>query len=143
MFPDYFGGQLDQHGGAAGFLFRSHKYFGDFDLTALQVKNNQQITLRGPEAFFAIMRLMSTSTGAFRAQIYTSSTERYHSGGHAGATTDRVRGECLFGTASRPGVLPVPIIVPAHANIILDLEDVSNAVNSLHLVFDGCRLFAR
>jgi hypothetical protein len=139
MFPDYFGGQIDP----AAFIYRSHKYFGDFNLTANQLLTNQQITLRGSEAFFAIMRLMSTQTGNFRAQLYSSSTERYHHGGHSGATTDRVRGECLFGTASRPGVLPVPIIVPGDAAILLDLEDVSGGVNALHLVFDGTRMFRK
>ena len=133
---DYFGNQLDPN----QFYFRSYKYFGDFTLTALQVLTGQTIALKGQEQYFAIMRLMSVSTGSFRASLYTSSSERYQSSTLQG-TTDRVRGECMFGTASRPAVLPVPIVIPGSSTIQLDLEDVSNAGNTLHLVFEGARLF--
>lgn len=135
---DYFGGQLD----ITKFIARTHKYFGDFTLAANQLLTAQQITLRGHEMYFAIMRLMATSTGAFRVQLYSSDSERYHSPS-PGATNDRVRSECLFGNASRPGVLPVPIIIPGSSNILLDIEDVSAAPNTLHLVFEGVRLYPR
>ena len=58
-------------------------------------------------------------------------------------TTDRVRSVCYFGTAQRPAVLPVPIVIPGSSVISLDLEDVSNANNALHLVFEGVRLFPK
>jgi hypothetical protein len=138
---DYFGNQLDP----SLYFARTGKYFFDTagsGLTALQILLNQNITLRGQEMYFAIMRLMATSTGAFRASIYTSTSERY-SYGTINATTDRVRGECLFGTAQRPAVLPVPIIIPGTSAIGIDLEDVSNATNALHLVFEGVRLFPK
>lgn len=133
---DYFGNQLDP----SQFYFRTYKYFGDFTLTALQVLPGQNIALKGQEMYFAIMRLMCTNTGAFRVSLYTSSSERYQSGTISG-TSDRVRGECYFGTASRPAVLPVPIVIPGSSNITQDLEDVSNASNALHLVYEGVRLF--
>jgi hypothetical protein len=135
---DYFGNQLDP----AKYIFRTYKYFGDFALTALQVLPGQSITLKGQEAFFAIMRCMAVSTGAFRVSLYTSNSERYQSGSLS-ATTDRVRSEAMYGTASRPAVLPVPIVIPGSSNIVHDLEDVSNGNNSLHLVYEGVRLYPR
>lgn len=134
---DYFGGQLDP----SQFQARPYKYFGDFTLTANQILSGQTITLRGQEMFFAIMRLMAVSTGPFRISLYSSTSERYQSGGLS-TTTDRVRSECMFGSAQRPGVPPVPIVIPGSSTITQDLEDVSGANNSLHLVYEGVRLFA-
>lgn len=135
---DYMGNQLDP----SQYIARTGKYFGDFALAGNQLLTNQQITLRGQEMYFAIMRLMSTSTGSFRCSLYTSTSERYQAGS-LGSTTDRVRGECYFGTASRPAVLPVPIVISGSSGILLDLEDVSGANNALHLVFEGARLYPR
>ena len=59
---DYFGNQLDP----SQFYFRTYKYFGDFTLNALQVLPGQNIALKGQEMYFAIMRMMSVSTGSFR-----------------------------------------------------------------------------
>jgi len=79
---DYFGNQLDP----SLYYARTGKYFSDFNLTALQISSGQEITLRGQEQYFAIMRLMSTQTGPFRISIYTSTSERYQynslTGGH-------------------------------------------------------------
>jgi hypothetical protein len=136
---DYFGNQLDP----SLYYARTGKYFSDFALTALQVSSGQQITLRGQEQYFAIMRLMSTQTGPFRISIYTSTSERYQYNSLTVGTTDRVRSECYFGTAQRPAVLPVPIVIPGSSVISLDLEDVSNGNNALHLVFEGVRLFPK
>jgi hypothetical protein len=88
------------------------------------------------------MRLMATSTSTFRAAFYTSSSERYTYGTLNG-TTDRVRGECLYGTAQRPGVLEVPIVIPGSSSLMHDLEDLSNASNALHLVYSGARMYPR
>jgi len=133
---DYFGNQIDP----SKFIARTGWYFGDFTLTALQILNGQSITLRGQEALFAIMRLMSVQTGSFRISLYTNTSERYMYN-TINASNDRVRNEAVFGTAQRPGVLPVPIIIPGSSQILFDLEDVSNAGNALHLVYGGVRLF--
>jgi len=133
---DYFGNQLNPQ----AFSARTGKYFNDYTLTANQLITNQSITLTGQEMYFAIMRLMSVQTGAFRVSVYTSTSERYQYGTQ-NATTDRVRNECYFGTAQRPAVLPVPIIIPGSSAIMMDLEDVSGGTNALHLVFEGARLF--
>ena len=135
---DYFGNQLDP----AQFSARTGKYFYDGVLTSLQLLTNQSITLRGQEMYFAIMRLMYVSTGAFRSNLYTSTSERY-TYGTINATTDRVRVECMYGTAQRPAVLPVPMIIPGSSQIMFDLEDVSAAGNTLHLVFEGVRLYPK
>lgn len=136
---DYFGNQLDP----SRFYAKTGKYFIDITLTALQVLIGTTLSLRGQEQYFAIMRLMSVQTGAFRISIYTSTSERYQANTLTTGTTDRVRSECYFGTAQRPAVLPVPILVAGSSVLQLDTEDVSNAGNSLHLVFEGARLWPK
>lgn len=133
---DYFGNQID----ISRFVAVTHKYIFDGSLLASQLLTAQRVNLNGNPMYFAIMRLMCVATGHFRCQIYTDSSNRYHSA-TIGATNDRVRDECLFGTASRPAVLPVPIIIPGTGGILLDLEDVSAAPNTLHLVFEGVNLY--
>jgi hypothetical protein len=137
---DYFGNQLDP----SAYQARTGKYFYDTSpyLTPLQLLTNQSITLRGQEMYFAIMRLMCVNTGNFRSNLYTSTSERY-TYGTITATSDRVLNACLYGTAQRPAVLPVPIIIPGTSQIMFDLEDTSNANNTLHLVFEGVRLFPK
>ncbi len=135
---DYFGNQLD----ISKFIAVTHWYVGDFTLAALQLLTAQRITLDGNPLYFAIMRLMSNSTGRFRCQIATDTSQRYASAS-VGGLNERVRDDCLFGTASRPAVLPVPILVPGSGGILLDLEDISAAPNVLHLVFEGVQLFPR
>lgn len=135
---DYFGNQLNP----AAFQARTGKYFQDITLTALQIQTNLSITLRGQEMYFAIMRLYSVQTGTFRFSLYTSTSERYQYG-TLNATTDRVLNACYFGTAQRPAVLPVPIIIPGSSQIMFDIEDTSNAGNSVHVVFEGVRLYPK
>lgn len=135
---DIYGGKLDPD----QFTALPFKYVRDITLTASQLLTSQAVSLRGREAYFLVLRLMATFTGAFRTQIRTSDTQAYHANGLSGGN-DRVRNECLWGTAARPYVLPVAIVVPANSAILLDLEDISVATNTLHLVFDGVQLFRK
>lgn len=125
------------------YIARDAKYFNDWTLNANQILFNQQIRLSGGEMYFAVERLMSVQTGAFRVSLYTSSSDRYNFNGNPQGTTDRVRSECFFGTASRPAIPTVPIIIPGSAYIGLDLEDVSGAQNTLHIVLEGRRLYPK
>ena len=119
------------------------KAIGDFTLVANQTLLNQRIEFKGSFEFFAVFRLMSVQTGAFRCRLATDESHRYSHAATAGGTNDRVRNECLFGTASRPAVLPVPLLIPRTNGILLDIEDVSGAGNTLHLVFEGVELYPR
>jgi hypothetical protein len=148
---DIFGGQLDPN----QFIFRPHKYLGDFNLLSTAhggpaVNTSLSVTLRGNEMFFIILRLMAVGLGAesglpihWRTQIYTSTSQRYHSSGIINGN-DRVRDECLWGNASRPAVLPLAIIIPGSSSILLDLESLDLSQDALlHLVFDGIQAFPK
>ncbi len=141
---DYFGGRSDPQGRpfASAYVPDPHFYFGDFTVGALATLTRQTIALSGEEDYFAICRLTAVSSGSFRAKIYFATDGKsLTSGGTIGGTTDRARSECLFGTASRPAVLPVPVIIPGRSTIYLDLEDVANnGNNAIHPVFSGVRL---
>lgn len=137
---NYFGGQLP--GKVDDYIFRSKKYIGDFTLAGFQLLSAQRIVLLGTALYFVLMRLMQVATSTvWRCALYTDDQLRVVGGSLA--ALDRVRSECLFGTASRPGVLPVPILIPGAGNIVLDLEDVSGAPNALHLVFEGVEIHSR
>lgn len=135
---DYFGNQIDPN----QYVWKPGKYFGDFTLTSLQILTNQAIQLRGQEQYFAIFKLMSTQTAAFRAKIYTPGASDALPSNSFG-TTDRCRSECLYGTASRPGVLPGVFLIPGSSSILHDLEEILGAGNTLHLVYEGWRMFPR
>ena len=124
------------------FIYKPAKYLRDFVLTASQILTSQSVTLTGDEDFFCVLRLMSTQTGAWRSQIYVTASDRLNANG-LNTGNDRCRNACQWGDASRPYVLPVAIIVPAKSAILLDLEDISVAGNTLHLVFDGLKAYRR
>lgn len=135
---DIFGGKIDP----SQYTFEAAMYFLDITLTASQLLTNQTIQLKAGEDFFFGLRRMSTQTGAFRIQIYDTTSRRYvYNGTVTAATTDRARYETLFGTASRPGVMPIgQIFIGA---IIMDVEDISAAPNTLHIAFEGLAAFHR
>lgn len=135
---DIAGGQLDLD----RYFARPRYYVRDFTLAGNQLLTGQQVTLRGTESFFLLLYLLSTQTGPFRVQIYTTSGDRLVVP-HAGQMTDRAHYSCLFGTAQRPGVLYPGLLVPGTGAILLDLEDLSGAENQLHLVFGGLALTER
>lgn len=139
---DYFGNQRDPSGRlfSQSYQRTPGKYFGDFTLTSQQLVMNNSITLKGQEDYFAICRLMSHQTGTFRACLHIANGDRF-SWGPINGSTDRTWNDCMFGTASRPAVLPVPIIIPGSSTIYLDLEDTSVAGNTVHAVFEGFCLY--
>jgi hypothetical protein len=138
---DYFGGRTDDQGRlyADAYVPDPHFYFGDFTVGASLLTQKNAIPMSGLEDYFAIFRLMAVSTGAFRAKIYFAADGKSLTTGAAG-TTDRMRSEGLFGTASRPHVLPCPWIIPGKSTIYLDLEDVTGNSNAIHPIFAGVRL---
>jgi hypothetical protein len=142
---EYYGNQLDP----SKFLARTHKYIYDkTGILTTVLLTSEALTLRGTEMYFAIMRLMGTCTGGslgladFRIALYTSTSDRYQACS-LGGTNDRVNGSCMFGTASRPAVLPVPIVIPGSGAILMDIENSSGSTIALHLVFEGVRLFPK
>jgi len=143
---DIFGGQIDP----SQFIYRPYKYVADFSLTTLQLLTSQSVTLRGTEMFFAILRTMAVGVLAsdgvtavhWKTQLYTSTSQRYNGSGITNGN-DRIRDECFWGTASRPYVLPIAIMIPGSSSILLDLENLASATVNLHLVFDGLQLFPR
>jgi len=134
---DYFGNQIDP----SQYVWKPGKYFSDFTLTSLQLLTNQAIQLRGQEQYFAIFKLMSVQTNPFRVKLYTTGGDTIPA--NSAGTTDRIRSECLYGTASLPAVLPGVLLIPGSGSILHDLEEILTAGNSLHLVYEGWRLFPR
>lgn len=108
-------------------------------LTALQVQANQRVVING-DAPFRIKLLTRVATGPFRIRLFDSVNHYYSSSGEGG-TNDRVRDTCLFGDGTLPFILVPHIVIPAGGYIGFDLEDVSNANNTIHLAFHGAKVY--
>src|SRR2546430_2572491 len=119
--------------------FFEYKYLTTPALTALQLLSNQRIVISG-EADFRIKMLMSKQTGAWRVRLYDSSGHYYSSSGEGG-TNDRVPNNCLFGDGQLPFLVVPYIVIPAGGYVAFDLEDTSNAGNTLELVFAGAKVY--
>ena len=127
--------------GYPGARVEPHWYIGDFSLTAGE-QRREHIWLRGGEDYFCFDVAHSVSSGAFRCALRTGEGNApISTAGTVGGLNDRVRNECLFGSVTKPARLPKPLLVPGSAAIIMDLEDVSGAPNTLHLVFPGVQIF--
>jgi hypothetical protein len=111
-----------------------------FQLTALQLLPNQRIVISG-DSDFRIKMLMRRKTGDFRIRLYDSSGHYYSSSGEGG-TNDRVPDVCLFGDGQLPFLVVPHIMIPAGGFIAFDLEDLSNANNTIELVFGGAKVYA-
>ena len=109
-------------------------------LTALQTMQNQRIVISG-DADFRVKMLMRKATGSFRIRMYDSSGHYFSSSGEGG-TNDRVPDNCLFGDGQLPFLVVPFIIIPAGGFIAFDLEDTSNAANTIELVFTGAKVYA-
>lgn len=140
---DYFGGRTDDQGNllSEAYVPDPHLYFGDFSVGAGLQLQRQSITLSGIEDYFAIIHLTAVYSGAFRVKIYFATNGASLSTGIPSGNTDRVRVECIYGTAQRPSFLPAPVIIPGNSTIYQDFEDVANnGTNNIHTVFTGLRL---
>lgn len=118
---------------------REFTYLFQIQLTALQVLLNQRIVING-DAPFRVKFRTRTSSGGFRIRIYDSVGQYYSSSGEGG-TNDRVRDACVFGDGSLPFPVVPRILIPAGGFIGFDLEDVSNANNTVHLAFVGAKVY--
>lgn len=120
-------------------LERFFAYIYQNALTANQVLLNQRIVING-DAPFRIKLLTRTKTADFRIRLFDSVNHYYSSSGEGG-TNDRVRDTCLFGDGSLPFILVPHISIPAGGYIGFDLEDVSGAPNTIHLAFEGAKVY--
>lgn len=119
--------------------FFQYKYLTTPALTALQLLANQRIVISG-DADFRIKMLMRRATGAFRIRLYDSAGHYFSSSGEGG-TNDRVPDNCLFGDGQLPFLMVPYMQIPAGGFIAFDLEDTSNAGNTIELVFTGSKVY--
>lgn len=111
-------------------------------LTSNQEVVGQQITFDG-DAPLVITRMSAVSTGAFRFRLGDNEGHWYIGAGrNSGSSQNRVRSENLFGTASLPFLLPVPIVFPPNGNLIYDMQDISASGNTIEIAFVGFKMYA-
>ena len=117
---------------------RFHTYVKDYaPLTGNAVLTNEQITC-DRDGYFFLERLAAVSTSTFRFTLQDVSGQPYSSVG-TGVTggNARVRNACIFGTASEPFILGVPIVFMPRGVIGWQIEDTSGASNTIHIDFIG------
>ncbi|MBK8200733.1 MAG: hypothetical protein IPK75_20545 [Acidobacteria bacterium] len=118
---------------------RFFTYIYQVTLTALQVLLNQRIVTNG-DADFRIKLNTRTATGGFRIRLFNNEGQYYSSSGEGG-TNDRVRDSLIFGDGSLPFIVVPHIFIPKGGSIGFDLEDVSNANNTIQLAFSGAKVY--
>lgn len=100
-------------------------------LNALQVLQNQIITVVNGD--FVLLFLMATSTGTFKIQFSDKGKNRPFS-------DIRVDSRNSFGTAQNPFPILTPYTFNKGGVIGIDLEDTSNANNTVRVSFFGITL---
>ncbi len=138
---DPYGKQLDLD----AFIPVPGRYIGDFNLNANQLLGNQAIQLQGHEMYFAVFKLLAVATNAFRVKLFStiSGSVLTLPNGNVAGSSDRARSDLLYGTASRPGILPAFWLIPGTGQILHDFEEIAGAGNTIHVEYEGLRLFPR
>jgi hypothetical protein len=118
-------------------------FIRDITLTSLQTRLTQRITIDSNAGWFVCTRRMSDqAAGQFRFNIYPDGGQTgYSSTGLGGATDNRVKNECWFGTGNLPYIVSPPMIWPPQGNITFDIENLTSGSLTVHLVFDGFLFF--
>ncbi|MBK8200670.1 MAG: hypothetical protein IPK75_20225 [Acidobacteria bacterium] len=117
---------------------RFFTYIYQVTLTALQVLLNQRIVTNGDADF----RIKLNTHGHGRLShppIQQRGTVLFKLG--RGGTNDRVRDSLIFGDGSLPFIVVPHIFIPKGGSIGFDLEDVSNANNTIQLAFSGAKVY--
>lgn len=126
--------------GGKNYIERYWAYSAIVTLTTLQ-QGIFRVVLDG-EADFLLKLLTCSSTGNFRCRLGSSDSGTWFSGSGivSGGGNDRVLSTLMFGNAQFPFPVVPHIYYPRSASIILDLEDISAAGNTLEFAFHGSKL---
>lgn len=114
-------------------------YVFDIELTALQNLANQKVVIDGT-APFRLKALSGTQTGIYRVRLRHASGE-YMSSGGAGDTNDLVNNANMIGTAQFPFPIAPPSMFSESGHILIDIEDLSNADNTIQIAFIGANVY--
>jgi hypothetical protein len=137
---DPYGNQLDLN----NFVQAPGRYIGDFTLTANQISPNQNITLQGHEAYFAVLRLFNSSTNPYRVKLYSSIAGNiltFPSAASPGLS-DQARSDLLYGSlGGNPSVLPAFWLIPGAGLIQHDFTEIAGLPNTIHVEYEGLRLY--
>lgn len=113
-------------------LERPFDYAYQVTLTALQPLSDQTLSING-DADFIIRALCGYSTGAYSIRL-RDAEGRYMS-------SAQIRNTNLVGTRQWPTPMFPELVVPKNSRIGIDITDLSNAGNTVELVFVGVKRF--
>lgn len=108
-------------------------------LSASQLLRTQGPTMLG-EADFVWKMTAGFQTAAYRIKFGFGGGGWLSSGGQ-GATQDFVRNICIIGTAQFPFPVWPHVVIPRSGKLIFDIEDLSAALNTVHICFIGALLY--
>lgn len=111
---------------------RFFEYVQTFTLTANQVLNQQQIA-QVLDSDFKWMFAMATSTGNFLSKTYSASNKR-------GYQNQPVHNLNFWGSAQNPFPLLSPVYFQQQSAILIDLQDISGAGNTIYVALAGVEL---
>lgn len=111
-------------------------YVFDVELTANQNLPNQRVVIDGG-APFRLKALSGTQDGAYRVR-FRHATGEYMS---SGTQTDLVNNGNIIGTAQFPFPVSPPSMYGASGAILIDIEDLSGAGNTVQIAFIGANVY--
>jgi len=114
-------------------------YVFDIVLTALQNRPNEKVVMDGGAAF-RLKALSGTQTGAYRVRFRHASGEYMSSGGIQNSN-DLVNNANMIGTAQFPFPIVPTTLFSASGHILIDIEDLSNAGNTVQICLIGANVY--
>jgi len=95
-----------------------------------------QISIKSEQdSYFIVQSMVSSSTGNFQARMRDDGSGKIWQ-------SDYVQNVNVFGTAQRPNLLVVPLIIPPMSSTVIDLVDTSGAPNTGEIVLSGYKVYA-
>lgn len=131
MAPPVYSGIPD--GAPPGYVDIAFDYTYDRVLTALQALTNETISINQDADFEWRGTVINFATGAFLVRFYDSQGFALSNGLIASAN--------IVGDAASPSPMLPPIMIPAGGRISLDIVDISNAGNTIQIVFRGVKRY--
>lgn len=126
--------------GNKNYIERFWTYTNITTLTANQIFTTR-VVLDG-EADFLLKLNTRSSTGGFRIRLGTSDSGIWFSGAGVvqGGGNDRVLDSLIFGNGQFPFAIVPHIWFPRSSSLIMDIQDVSGAGNTIEFAFHGSKL---
>lgn len=120
-----------EYGQLPSMVYKEKWFQYSTDRQSLSANQQQQYSVRiQSDSDFLCQKIVASSTSTFTVQITDTATNKLWFSSAANSAN-------LVGTAQRPFYMLKPRLIPANANLIVQLTDTSGSSNTVELVLEG------